>query len=61
MKIAYLVPELHYLKLMWGKHPEHIDVLCDVNPKTGISNFVFKFHEKRNNLLHMLLIFKPHV
>ena len=37
MKIALLVSELHYFKLMWGKH-HGAGLLCDVNPQSCLSN-----------------------
>ena len=40
---------------------EHIDVLCDVNRKERPFKLCIYIHEKRSNLWHILLIFKPHV
>ena len=58
MKIAFIVSELHYLKLVGGgggggggvNTTEHIDVLCSVNPKNDLSNFVFHFTRKEKIL-----------
>ena len=40
MKIALLFWSYTILSLCGVSTTEHIDILCDVNPKNGLSNFV---------------------